>query len=352
MTFVTRSDSAEGRSRRQRVAVAALGIGMVLATGTSGASNASSTPAPQSAHLMVYDERIRKVVLVSGHDGGVRPALADVWTFDGISWARLAGHGLPSRFLAAGTYDSRRRQLVVFGGRTGRAGMPASDVWEWDGLTWRERSDTSIGVREHHAIAFDAARLRTVMYGGTATPGNGPDGKPVRTWPEDVAEWDGVRWTQVHASGPGARNGPALAYDALRRVVVMFGGVGRDGTYPAGTWQWDGRAWKRTSANDPPLRATHQMAYDHRLGVVVLYGGGFVDGGLPVRRGDMWQWDGTRWTEVVMRGATPGPRIGHGMAYDRSRERLVLFGGFDGNSQRRGDTWEWDGTRWTDVTPR
>ena len=38
------------------------------------------------------------------------------------------------------------------------------------------------------------------------------------------------------------------------------------------------------------------------------------------------------------------------MAYDRGRQRVVLFGGYERTPDARvrlGDTWEWDGTGWT-----
>jgi hypothetical protein len=42
------------------------------------------------------------------------------------------------------------------------------------------------------------------------------------------------------------------------------------------------------------------------------------------------------------------------MAYDRARQRIVLFGGtilLDGGKQRQriNETWEWDGKRWSQV---
>jgi hypothetical protein len=46
----------------------------------------------------------------------------------------------------------------------------------------------------------------------------------------------------------------------------------------------------------------------------------------------------------------PAPRNGMGLAYDSSRDRLVLFGGSDSSFVRLGDTWEWDGTKWAQVT--
>jgi len=44
----------------------------------------------------------------------------------------------------------------------------------------------------------------------------------------------------------------------------------------------------------------------------------------------------------------PSPRAGHTMAYKPDNLKTVLFGGSDATSLRN-DTWEWDGTEWTQV---
>ena len=47
--------------------------------------------------------------------------------------------------------------------------------------------------------------------------------------------------------------------------------------------------------------------------------------------------------------AAPQARVDHTMAYDPTRQRIVLFGGAD-TLIDRDDTWEYDGSRWYDVT--
>jgi hypothetical protein len=52
------------------------------------------------------------------------------------------------------------------------------------------------------------------------------------------------------------------------------------------------------------------------------------------------------WTRLDVGGASP--RRGHGMAYDSARGVTVLFGGYHNNpGGYYGDTWEWDGARWS-----
>jgi len=66
--------------------------------------------------------------------------------------------------------------------------------------------------------------------------------------------------------------------------------------------------------------------------------------------GDTWQWDGSRWTLLK---PAHSPRARYDAAVGTLGGRVVLFGGDDstsavGNdSHLLGDTWRWDGTDWT-----
>lgn len=91
------------------------------------------------------------------------------------------------------------------------------------------------------------------------------------------------------------------------------------------------------------------MVYDSRRQRIVLFGGA---AGSTVL-GDTWEWDGERWTRMATEG--PSARTLQGLAYDSRRGRVVMFGGTGvlapGATSSR-ETWEWDGVRWalTDST--
>jgi len=55
-------------------------------------------------------------------------------------------------------------------------------------------------------------------------------------------------------------------------------------------------------------------------------------------------WDGAAWRSEWFVG--PPPRYLTGVAYDRLRQRLVLFGGGTTGDALLGDTWEFDGVTW------
>lgn len=94
------------------------------------------------------------------------------------------------------------------------------------------------------------------------------------------------------------------------------------------------------ASNSPSARYNHAMVYDSSRNRVVLFGGYDNDGSLS----DTWEmtWNGSSasWTQVNS-GASNAPavRSGHSMVYDASRNRVVLFGG--GESNVFNDTWEY-----------
>ena len=168
----------------------------------------------------------------------------------------------------------------------------------------------------------------------------------------------GVDHAPRYAS-PGLRNGHVMTYDARRDRVVLFGGAD-DERVLADTWEYDGGVWRRVAIGGPAARTFPAIAYHARRGTVLLFGGNRVLFGPDPRSdstllGDLWEWDGTRWRLVAAAGrSTPTPRAESVMTYDSARDRLVLYGGYtvglDGRSRRFGDTWEWDGRAWREVT--
>src|SRR5262249_31401812 len=74
------------------------------------------------------------------------------------------------------------------------------------------------------------------------------------------------------------------------------------------------------------------LAYDSARGRTVLFGGIGRPNGTNQ---DTWEWDGTDWTQRVS-ASSPLARSGHVLGFDAARGRTVLFGG---NSFA--DTWEY-----------
>ena len=167
-------------------------------------------------------------------------------------------------------------------------------------------------------------------------------------WPALNTTWlyDGTDWTSASpATTPPARREHAMASDFARGVVVMFGGAGG----LSDTWEWDGTNWTNMApAVSPPGRQGHVMAYDATRGVTVLFGG-TSNPNAPAELSDTWEWNGTTWTQVTTANA-PSETAYSSMCFDINRGVCVLTGGTSLFGAPDQTTWEYDGVNWTNVT--
>jgi hypothetical protein len=104
-----------------------------------------------------------------------------------------------------------------------------------------------------------------------------------------------------------------------------------------------------TPASSPAARAWPGLAFDSARGITVLFGG--LAEGLD--QNDTWEWNGTLWTQITETGASGSPPIrqAEAMSYDAARGVTVLFGGYQtGTDAFLNDTWEWNGSVWAQLT--
>lgn len=220
-------------------------------------------------------------------------------------------------------------------------------------FTWRYRTVTIDEPPRRYAcaLAYDATRHLVVLFGGMSLLGE----PYADTW-----VWDGLDWVRRYPSvKPSARYGFAMANDVDRQRIVLFGG--RDGTTIApgipllnppfeDLWEWDGTTWALVPFEDgPSRRVDHAMVYDAARQRIVLFGGFGGSSTTMHELDDTWEWDGANWTLRTPAVSPPG-RHNHAMAYDSIRQRTVLFGG-EGASGYLDDTWEWNGTDWVERDP-
>jgi cysteine-rich repeat protein len=294
---------------------------------------AGSGPELRTRAAMAYDVVHRQLLLFGGQHYMSPNGFGDTWVWSGVDWQRPEATAPPPRTHHAMVYEAGRATGVLFGGldATRRA---VADTWLWNGSAWRAAAGGP-SARADHAMAYDAIRDRTVLFGGTDVSSQAL----ADTW-----EWDGMRWLErAPGRAPIARGGHAMVYDAARQQLVMFGG--RSDTWLSDQWLWTGTEWiDITPAVRPEARSDAAMAYDAERGRIVLFGGRGELGVLS----DVWEWDGTRWTQPRSSPIDPPARAGHALIYDPVLRRVVLFGGHDGFAALN-DTWTWDGSRWTEL---
>ena len=200
---------------------------------------------------------------------------------------------------------------------------------------------TSPPRRAHHALVYDEAGGRVLLTGGSSPHADGG----CCAFFNDLWAFDGTRWSALTRSG-AEMSGMQLAYDSRAKRVVSFGG------YSAGRSMNDVRtlvndSWTSLGQHPEISAAEPGFVYDSRRNTFVAFGG---SAGRGQTQGDTWEFDGGRWSKVAT--ASPPARQAFAMVFDERRGRTVAFGGSGTSSpgqppQRFDDTWEFDGASWT-----
>lgn len=300
--------------------------------------------APNGAS-MAFDPVSERIVLFGGSDF-MGPS-NETWTFDGTTWAKWTPAGdLPApRSMASFVFDTRQRRLLLQGGETnyGSGYLLSSELWSWDGARWEDLGASTEPGPEWlpgAAAAYDEGRNRLVVFGGETREAGAAGTNAL--W-----EWSPAGWKRIPVSAPwpDARHGAGMAYDPVRKRIVLFGGMRDYNDYFSDTWEWDGEVWTQhdTSASMAP-RYGPSMTFHAGLGQVVMVGGTPRDRpfGDPSLQPGPWAWDGTSWANLTPASSAFSSAPWARTAYDPQRDRLVLFADVPGNTK----TWEWDGSTW------
>ncbi len=207
---------------------------------------------------------------------------------------------------------------------------------------WKRLSTaTTPSPRMYPAMAYDAVSKKLVLFGGFGENGDLND-----TW-----TFDGTNWTgSTTAVAPPVRNGASMAFDMSTSKLVMFGGFDGD-QYLSDTWVWDGATstWTEAQMPSPPPAATGAMLFtDPLTGKATMFGGYNSFNVVPVYN-TTWRWTGSEWRKLTP-ATQPYPR-GWGIAVlDPIRHNVVLTAG-NGDTIRTDNTWTWDGRNWTLLSP-
>jgi hypothetical protein len=234
---------------------------------------------------------------------------------------------------------------------------PASDmVWTIDGqgmtyflslLTHQWSPLATIGpappIRGRAGITIDAVRHHLVVNSGATPPG---DDTHDDAW---ALPLDGPSvWTVLDSAATRApiRGGAGDGYDAARHRLLVFGGSDELGSFRNDTWALDLGPVPRwtpvaTQGALPPARYWHATAWDDTHDRLVAFGG--YDGNATQPLADLWTLSfgsGTpTWTPITPPGPAPAGRIRSQLVYDSSRDRFLLIAGYNG-AVSLADVWE------------
>lgn len=281
------------------------------------------TPPARNRGWLSCDDANARLMLAGGFDA--QGPATDLWSLDAAGWTQVAT-GAPARVGAAYAYDNRRQRLLCMGGDDVHCAR--SDLWEWDSFRWQQVDGTAAPIEPR--LVTDYARGRVLAL-----------------------EADGVWWQRandgwvrmsVTGAVPGARNTPALGYDASRGRTVLFGGDVNFTQLLGDTWEWAGVAWTQLQPQQSPTPRSGAGLVGDIAGGALLFGGrtttGFND--------ETWRFDGVTWTQLHP-SSVPRARAEPQLVLDPQRG-VLLLGGIDGNGAFL-DQWHWDGSQWQGMTP-
>ncbi len=291
-------------------------------------NTANTPPSPlQAAHALAFDAARGEVLLLAKGLGA-----AETWTYDGVDWTQRNPATVPSgSFTPVMGYDATRQRVVL---------RAATRTWTWDGRDWTLADASQSGTRIGHSMAWDDRAGELLLFGGE-------DSLPQRF--NDTYAWTGSGWIGRGAPNPDPRSDAAAVYDPRHRRTLFLGGSNTFGFNDV--WAWSDGRWQQLPGVPPGRlgRSLLGVAYDTARNEVILFGGTESPG--PGGDDSTWIFDGSTWRSVAP-VAGMGERFGHGMTYDPIRDRTVLFGGNDPLGVGWNDqTWEWDGTTWTQRLP-
>jgi len=176
---------------------------------------------------------------------------------------------------------------------------------------------------------------------GSVAIGYDPVRRRVLTAADDaIWEYDGASWT-IRTAFPGGA-AQSMCYDPTRQTMYIFGPWGYDDKL----WTYHCPTATLTLVSDNAIggRDYAAVAFDTVRDRLVVHGG--YNGNSLLS--DTWEWNPADGSWRSFGGSPIGPRYAHRMVYDRQRGACVLHGGF--YFFNRSDTWTWDGASWTQLT--
>ena len=265
-----------------------------------------------------------------------------VWQFDGTTWQLIGGQGINNSWSAV-TYEQVMSMASFQGKLIVGLGTSANDaeVWEWNGTSWAKIGGDSLNggwtanFEEVDAMAATDSELYVGLGASTA------DG--------EVWRWNGTSWTKI---GGDSLNGGWTNYvERVASIAIhngnIYAGLGSS-TGDGEIWEWNGTSWTKIGGDG--VGGSWSTTTYQQIESMISYDGKLYAGlGNVTGAGTLWQWDGSAWTQIGGDDINGSWTTG---TYERVKTLAVyngdLYAGL-GYSTGDGEVWRLSGNSWTKI---
>jgi hypothetical protein len=260
--------------------------------------------------------------------------------------------GPSKRIGATMFYDPINECMLLFGGAQSGATdyNRFNDLWKYDYSTdtWTEINiSVKPSGRFNTPAAYDGENNQLIIYGGEST-----DSEP-QMWAFSLEDYSWRRLYPTNMPSPGRCNTP-LVYDEKSKKIIMFGGMGYDGSFPSDTWVYDaaGNSWTRMAPNGSPHgRYGHALFYDPVNEAVLMFGGHWFEGSNEGFCPDLWKYDygSNSWT-LLEENLPLSAQFWHSYSASSLDGVCTIFGGTNGH-ELFDETWIYSEGEFTQIAP-
>ena len=274
---------------------------------------------------------------------------AEVWRWNGTSWAQIGGDGVNSSW-ADQTFEDVN--ALVKSGNYLYAGLGTNlagdaEVWRCDVTTHCADWDKIGGdaVNGSWAVNTFEAVHSLMSVGGDIYAGLGASTNDAEVW-----MYNGTSWSKI--GGDGVNSSWSASYESVRSLtsdgINVYAGVGDTAT-DAEVWMYNGTSWSKIGGDgvNSSWAAADNVEYVTNLD---YFGGKLYAGtGLTAGDADVWMYNGTSWSKIGGDGVNS--------SWASSTYELVgalvddgtsLYAGV-GNGNGEGEVYRWSGSSWSKI---
>lgn len=276
-------------------------------------------------------------VSIVGTAGG-----ADLWRWNGTSWAQIGGDGINSSW-AASTYEEVLSSFFQAGNLYVGLGTNAGDaeVWRWNGSAWSR-------------IGFSGSPFTAATYEGVySISGDGTNiyaGIGLSQNDGDVWRWNGTTWAQI--GGDNLNGGWTQGY-IINTMAWYDSKLFADATQASTgdvMFSWNGTAWSRQAgqffngswgySNMSAVRTMTTASGKLYAGLQASGAGGAT----------VFEYNGSSWQLIGAPGLNSAWGAGtHTGVFSMTSSGSDLYVGLTGSGNTDGEVWKYNGTTWTQV---